>query len=160
MTTEIERKFLVKEKLDHIPIFGSELIIQGYLSADPGRTVRVRLQGSKGFMTVKGNSNESGTTRTEIEFEIEVEKAKELLLLCLPGNIVKTRHYCKVGVHVWEIDEFHNANTGLVLAEIELLHENEVFEIPNWVNQEVTGNVNYYNSVLREKEITNEEKYV
>lgn len=148
---EIERKFLLKA--GNLDAFKKEAqtatrITQGYLNTDPARTVRIRTKGDKGFLTIKGKSNESGTTRVEVEEEIAFAKAETLLKLCLPGIIDKTRYEVIIGKHTWEIDEFHGANTGLLLAEIELSHENEAFSIPSWIGPEVTGDKKYYNSYI------------
>ena len=145
---EIERKFLVNSEVYKQEAVKKTRITQGYLSTDPERTVRVRVKGKQGFLTIKGKSNESGTTRIEVEEEISVSKAETLLKLCLPGVIDKTRYEVKAGKHLWEIDEFYGANEGLTLAEIELKTENEAFSKPNWVEKEVTGDKKYYNSQL------------
>ncbi|BBB32656.1 adenylate cyclase [Thermotomaculum hydrothermale] len=145
MGKEIERKFLVK---GNFPKENGIRIIQGYLSSVPERTVRVRIKGDKGYLTVKGIGNESGASRFEWEIEIPVEDAKQLLNICEPGVIDKTRYRVKVGNHLFEIDEFYGDNEGLVIAEVELSDENEEFEKPEWLGEEVTGDVRYYNSML------------
>ncbi|WP_035669254.1 CYTH domain-containing protein [Flavobacterium sp. 83] len=145
---EIERKFLVKDDSFKKDAFTKNPIAQGYLSSVPERTVRVRIKGNKGFITIKGISNESGLSRFEWEKEIPVEEAKSLLLLCEQGVIDKTRFEVKVGNHVYEIDEFHGQNEGLIIAEIELGSENETFEKPSWLSDEVTYDKRYYNSYL------------
>lgn len=147
MAQEIERKFLVKG--DFKPFVQKETrIIQGYLSSIPERTVRVRTKGDKGFLTIKGIGNESGASRYEWETEISVEDAKNLLAICEPGVIDKTRYLVEVGKHTYEVDEFYGENDGLTVAEIELESEDEAFDKPEWLSQEVTGDVKYYNSML------------
>ena len=123
-------------------------IAQGYLSSVPGRTVRVRIKGNKGYLTIKGASNESGLSRFEWEKEIPLDEAIELLKLCEEGVIDKTRFEVKIGNHIFEIDEFYGENEGLIMAEIELKSETESFEIPKWLGKEVTDDKRYYNSYL------------
>lgn len=153
MAQEIERKFLVQG--DFLPYtVSSEHICQGYLSSVPERTVRVRIKGEKAFLTVKGAGNMSGTTRFEWEKEIPVDEARDLLSLCEPGVIDKTRYCVPAGMDesglplMFEVDVFHGANEGLVLAEIELPSEDAAFPRPAWLGKEVTGDVRYYNSWL------------
>lgn len=145
---EIERKFLVKDDTFKKEAFAQNHIAQGYLSSVPERTVRIRIKGNKGFLTIKGISNESGLSRFEWEKEIPVDEAKKLLLLCEKGVIDKTRFEVKAGNHVFEIDEFHDKNEGLIIAEIELKSETETFNKPNWLAEEVTNDKRYYNSYL------------
>ena len=147
MAQEIERKFLVKGdfKADS---FKATRITQGYLSSVPERTVRVRVKGEKGYITIKGKGNDSGASRYEWEKEILVDEVKELLKLCEPGIIDKTRYLVKAGEHTFEVDEFYGENEGLVMAEVELKDENENFIKPAWLGEEVTGDVKYYNSML------------
>lgn len=147
MPQEIERKFLVKGDFKS-QAFQAERLTQGYLSSVPERTVRVRIRGKRGYLTVKGKSAESGVSRYEWEKEIPCEEARELLLLCEPGVIDKTRYCVKVGNHLFEVDEFHGENEGLVVAEVELSAEDEVFESPDWLGKEVTGDLRYYNAML------------
>ncbi|MGJ8673802.1 CYTH domain-containing protein [Rubritalea sp.] len=147
MATEIERKFLVTSddwKADAKPTH----IVQGYLSSDPDRTVRVRIHNDKAFLTIKGRA--SGISRTEVEFNISIDHARELLPLCLTPPIEKTRHLLVIDSHTWEIDEFHGSNQGLIVAEIELSSENEAFEKPLWVGAEVSHDFRYANSHLSE----------
>ena len=146
--TEIERKFLVLSEAYKKEAFKATRIIQGFLNTDPERTVRVRVKGNKGVLTVKGLTSDKGTTRFEWETEIAKKDAEELLNLCETGIIDKIRHEVKVGNHVFEIDEFFGDNEGLVIAEIELKAEDEPFEKPNWLGEEVTANMRYYNSQL------------
>lgn len=147
-TLEIERKFLVRGDTYKKEAVKSTRITQGYLSTDPERTVRVRTKGAQGYLTIKGKSNNSGTTRVEVEEEIPLSKAQTLLTLCLPGVIDKTRYEITAGHHTWEIDEFYGDNQGLILAEIELQSETETFQKPDWIGKEVTGDNKYYNSQL------------
>ena len=145
---EIERKFLVKSETFKQQATSQTRIVQGFLNTDPERTVRVRIRGEKGFLTVKGASNESGTTRFEWETEISVAEAANLIDLCEAGILEKVRFEVPLGKHTFEVDEFLGENKGLILAEVELSHEDERFERPDWLGQEVTGQVQYYNSQL------------
>ncbi|HQF47939.1 MAG TPA: CYTH domain-containing protein [Flavobacterium alvei] len=145
---EIERKFLVTSEAYKKEAFTQNRIAQGYLSSIPERTVRVRIKGEKGFLTIKGASNKSGLSRFEWEKEIPVDEAKELLKLCEKGVIDKTRFEVKIGKHVFEVDEFYGENEGLIMAEIELNSESEIFEKPSWLGKEVTNDNRYYNSYL------------
>lgn len=147
MATEIERKFLVSGDFTAGEL-SSERILQGYICSRPGRTVRVRLYGEKGFLTIKGPSSDNGLSRYEFEQPIPAADAKALFRLCEPGTIDKTRHRVKVGRHIWEVDVFHGENEGLVLAEIELQSAGEAYELPAWAGKEVTGDRRYYNSML------------
>ena len=147
MAQEIERKFLVKGKFKP-EVFKSTRITQGYLSSVPERTVRVRIKGEQGFLTIKGKGNHSGISRYESEKEIPLNEAEELLQLCEPGVIDKTRYLVKAGEHTFEVDEFHGENEGLIMAEIELKTENENFIKPAWLDKEVTGDDRYYNAML------------
>ncbi|MDR2956097.1 MAG: CYTH domain-containing protein [Prevotella sp.] len=148
MPFEIERKFLVTGDSFKQEAHKSERIAQGYLSSVAERTVRIRIKGAKGYITIKGISNETGTSRYEWEKEIPVKDAEELLKLCEPGVIEKIRHYIAYGNHTFEVDEFHGNNEGLILAEVELSDENEPYERPEWLGKEVTGDKLYYNSFL------------
>jgi adenylate cyclase len=145
---EIERKFLVTSDVFKSEAFAQNRIKQGYLSSVPERTVRVRIKGNKGFLTIKGISNEAGLSRFEWEKEIPVDEAEKLLLLCESGVIDKTRFEVKSGNHIVEIDEFYGENEGLIMAEIELQSESESFEKPIWLGEEVTNDKRYYNSYL------------
>jgi CYTH domain-containing protein len=147
MILEIERKFLVKAEFKHLAVT-SELIKQGYLSTDHERTVRVRIAGNKGYITIKGKTSENGITRPEFEIEIDVEDADKLLALCVDYIIVKTRYYIPNDRHTFVVDVFEELNKGLVIAEIELTHEDEFFIKPNWLGEEVTGKKEYYNTSL------------
>mgnify|MGYP001002203503 CR=1 FL=1 len=145
---EIEHKFLVKNNSFKTLAKAKKKIAQGYLNTNPERTVRVRIANEKGFLTIKGKGNETGVTRFEWEKEIPVEEAKSLLELCEKGVIEKTRFEIPVGKHLFEVDEFYGENEGLIIAEIELLDENEAFEKPDWLGEEVTNNERYYNAYL------------
>lgn len=145
---EIERKFLVKDDSFKTAAFKQNRIAQGYLSSVPERTVRVRIKADKGFLTIKGITNETGMSRFEWEKEIPADEARSLLQLCEKGVIEKTRYEVKVGQHIYEVDEFYGENEGLTIAEIELQSETENFEKPNWLGQEVTNDKRYYNSNL------------
>lgn len=128
--------------------FKATRITQGYLSSVPERTVRVRVKGDKGFITIKGIGNASGASRFEWEKEIPVEDVKALLEICEPGVIDKTRYLVEAGEHTYEVDEFYGDNEGLTVAEVELSDENEAFDKPSWLGEEVTGDAKYYNSML------------
>lgn len=144
---EIERKFLVSGDFSK-DIVSSSRIVQGYICSEKGRTVRIRIRGEKGFLTIKGPSYNAGLSRYEFELEIPFADAEELMKLCEPTIISKVRYLANVGNHVWEIDVFHGKNEGLVVAEIELASEDETFERPCWLGDEVTGDRRYYNSML------------
>jgi adenylate cyclase len=152
---EIERKFLVTSDAFKKESFAQNRIAQGYLSSNPERTVRVRVKGNKGYLTIKGASNESGMSRFEWEKEIPVTEAEKLLLLCERGIIDKTRFEVKVSNHVFEIDEFYGGNQGLIIAEIELSSENESFVKPVWLGEEVTTDSRFYNAYLSKNPFKN-----
>lgn len=145
---EIERKFLVKTEEFKKSSFAKNEIAQGYLNSDPERTVRIRIKGNQGYLTIKGKGNETGMSRLEWEKEISVDEAKMLLNLCESGVISKTRYEVPLGNHVYEVDVFFGENEGLIVAEIELQSEEEAFEKPDWLGEEVTNNEKYYNSYL------------
>ena len=144
MGVEIERKFKVAD--DFRPTGVGIPMAQGYLSRDPKRTVRIRIAGMQGYLTIKGETH--GAARLEYEYEIPAEEARELLALCEQPLVEKTRYRETVAGHVWEVDVFHGANAGLVVAEIELASEAENFPLPTWAGAEVTGEKRYYNSAL------------
>lgn len=152
---EIERKFLVLSEAYKEEAFQQTRIIQGFLNTDPHRTVRIRLKGEQGFVTIKGISNESGTSRLEWEKEISSEEAKMLLSICETGVIDKIRYEIKKGPHIFEVDEFFEENEGLIIAEIELTSEKETFEKPSWLGKEVTGITKYYNSQISKNPFKN-----
>ena len=148
MAQEIERKFLVKADFRSWVIKETR-ITQGYLSSVPERTVRARIKGDKGFLTIKGIGSESGASRFEWEREISLEEANSLLEICEPGVIDKTRFIVpeESGLK-FEVDEFYGDNEGLIVAEIELPSEDHPFKKPDWLGEEVTGDVRYFNSML------------
>ena len=148
MAQEIERKFLVKDSSFKELAFSSSRIAQGYICSSRGRTVRVRIRDEKGYLTIKGPAGENGLSRYEWEKEIPLDEAQELMRLCEPGMIDKTRYLVQSGNHVFEVDEFYGENEGLVVAEVELSSENESFEKPDFIGEEVTGIAKYYNSFL------------
>jgi len=147
MAQEIEKKFLIKG--DFKPSVSKQMrITQGYLSSVPERTVRVRVKGDKGFITIKGIGNKSGASRYEWEKEIPVSEVNELLEICEPGVIDKTRYQVNHDGLTFEVDEFYGDNEGLTVAEVELSSEDQQFTKPEWLGEEVTGDVKYYNSML------------
>jgi adenylate cyclase len=142
---EIERKFLPAG--DGWRALGQPLLLrQGYLSSDPARVVRVRVEGEQAYMTVKGRS--VGATRGEWEYPIPLADANELLALCAQPLVEKYRRRIEFAGKVWEVDEFLGANQGLVVAEIELDAEDQPFDKPDWIGAEVTHDKRYYNSNL------------
>ena len=147
MAQEIEKKFLVAGEFKESAKKATR-ITQGYLSSVPERTVRVRVKGDKGYITVKGIGNDSGASRFEWEKEIPVEDVRDLLKICEPGVIDKTRYLVDCDGHTFEVDEFYGDNEGLVVAEVELGDEDEAFTRPSWLGEEVTGDKKYYNSML------------
>lgn len=147
MAIEIERKFLVKgdyksEATSH------SLYRQGYLSSNPDCSIRIRIAGEKGYITIKGKSNEKGMSRYEWEKEIPKHEADELFRFCISGIIEKVRYLVPFDGFIFEVDEFHGSNEGLTIAEIELKSEEEKFSNPSWLGKEVTGIRKYYNSSL------------
>ncbi|WP_158974796.1 CYTH domain-containing protein [Cellulophaga sp. L1A9] len=145
---EIERKFLVLSD-DYKKEASTKIrIVQGFLNTAPERTVRVRIKGELGFLTVKGKGNDTGVSRFEWEKEIAVSEAEALLKIAEPGSIDKFRYEVQVGKHTFEVDEFFGENEGLTVAEVELNSEGEVFEKPVWLGEEVSGITKYYNSQL------------
>ena len=147
MPREIERKFLVTGEYKS-QAFAHSRIVQGYICSARGCTVRVRLRDGRGYLTIKGASDAAGMSRYEWEKEISREEAEELMKLCEEGVIDKTRYLVQSGKHVFEVDEFYGDNEGLVIAEVELASEDETFEKPDFIGQEVTGDIRYYNSQL------------
>jgi adenylate cyclase len=148
MNLEIERKFLVINNDFIKDSFQKKYIQQGYLNSNKNRAVRVRIIDNKAYLTIKGISDESGTTRYEWEKEISSLDAKELMQICEKGVIEKYRYYHKVGNHTFEIDEFLGNNEGLIIAEVELNNKNESYLRPTYLGKEVTGDEKYYNSSL------------
>lgn len=148
---EIERKFLVTSQQFKTEAIRKTHIKQGFLNTDKARTVRVRLKGDSGFITVKGPSTDGGLSRFEWEKEISKADAEALLQVCETGMIDKIRYEIEVGNHLFEVDEFFGDNTGLIVAEVELSHPTEIFKKPTWLGEEVTGDAKYYNSQLSKK---------
>lgn len=148
---EIERKFLVKNTDFIAQATEKKQIVQGYLNTDKERTIRVRISGNQAFLTIKGISNTSGTTRFEWEKEISVAEAQSLLPLCEPFPIEKVRYKVPFSGVVFEVDVFENNHKGLIIAEVELQSETQFFEKPNWLAEEVTGKTEFYNSYLSKK---------
>jgi adenylate cyclase len=147
MATETERKFLVNGEFRHLAV--SEVnMTQSYLSVNPGKTVRIRIAGQNAWLTIKSSINGKSFAKNEWEFSIPLADAMEMLNICVPGKIVKTRYLIPSGGHTFEVDVFHDKNEGLVIAEIELSSEDEIFLKPDWLGKEVTGNPAYYNSNL------------
>lgn len=144
---EIERKFLVVGEFKD-KAYACSHIEQGYISSGNGRTVRVRIREDKGFLTIKGPSDEAGLARFEWEKEIPVDEAIQLMNICMPGRIIKDRYLVHNGKHTIEVDEFFGENQGLVMAEIELESEDEEYLRPDFLGKEVTGDRKYYNSHL------------
>lgn len=149
MAYEIERKFLVRGEFKS-KSFKEYIIKQGYLASSENGVVRIRVKGSEAFITIKSSVYEGDITRNEWEYSIPLNEAEEMLRLCQGAIIDKTRYNISVGEHIFEVDEFYGENDGLILAEVELSSENESFEVPDWLGDEVTGDVRYYNSYLAE----------
>jgi len=145
---EIEHKFLVSGPYKHLATDISH-IVQGYLSDDPERTVRIRIRDDEAFITIKGPSSSDGLSRLEWEQPIPLDQARQLLTLCLPGTIDKHRHIVPYEGHRWEVDEFHGHLEGLTLAELEVPSADTEFVAPPFLGPEVTGDPRYYNSQLR-----------
>ncbi len=152
---EIERKFLVTSTDYRKHAIARNFIAQGYLNSDPERTVRIRIKGEIGFITIKGKANEAMTTRFEWETEISLAEAKPMLEMCESGRIEKMRYEVRCGKHIFEIDEFEGENSGLIVAEIELSDENEAFQKPEWLGAEVTADARYYNASLSKNPYSN-----
>jgi len=148
MAIEIERKFLVTGDYKSQAVSHSR-IVQGYICSERGRTVRVRLRGDCGYLTIKGPSLNGGLSRYEFEKQITQDEALSLLRICEPGIVDKVRWLVPVGKHIFEVDEFLGDNAGLVVAEVELSSEDEDYERPDFIGKEVTGDRRYYNSNLR-----------
>lgn len=153
MAQEIERKFLVSGEFKSLAT-KALTIKQGYLCANAGRTVRVRVRDNQGFLTIKSRSDAAGLSRFEWEKEISAQDAESLLLLCEPGIVDKTRYLVDFAGHTFEVDEFHGENQGLVMAELELVSEDEPYQRPEWLGEEVTGDRRYYNAYLSKHPFT------
>ncbi len=147
MATETERKFLVKGEFRHLAIREIK-IMQSYLSIDSGKTIRIRIADDKAFLTIKTRPEANSITRNEWEVQIPIKDAEEIMSICLPGRVVKTRYLVPAGGHTFEIDVFHDKNEGLIIAELELTSDDEIFDKPEWLGQEVTGLPQYYNANL------------
>ena len=149
MALEIERKFLVLDDSYKHEAFSKSHILQGYICSGRGRTVRIRIRDDRAYITIKGPSLDGGLSRYEFEQEIPLDDARQLMKLCEPGTIDKTRWLVKSGRHTFEVDEFFGDNEGLVMAEVELAYEDEPYEKPDFIGKEVTGDRRYYNGHLR-----------
>lgn len=147
MGLETERKFLVKGEFKHLAVKKTE-ITQTYLSIDPDKTIRIRITDDIAFLTIKSRIIPGTITRSEWEFQIALAEAIEILQICLPGKVIKSRYLIPYGYHTFEVDVFHGHNEGLIIAEIELSSDDEKFEKPEWLGDEVTGVPEYYNSNL------------
>lgn len=152
MGIEIERKFLVRN-MDWRTLGVPVHYAQGYLVADGERTVRVRVAGNNGFLTIKGRS--AGFSRLEFEYRIPYDEALEILKLCAIPVIEKYRSRILFAGKIWEVDEFEGENKGLIIAEIELKSEDEIFSVPGWIGEEVTGDPRFYNSLLAQNPFKN-----
>jgi len=150
MPKEIERKFLVRKDLWYaLPKSPGEEIQQGYLLAEPGLVIRIRIRGNNGFLTIKGITHKM--TRDEYEYPVPVDQAEELYELYARSRVEKIRYTMEFKGNTWEVDEFFGENNGLILAEIELTSEDQEFSRPPWLGEEVTSDNRYYNSYLAEK---------
>ncbi len=147
MAKETERKFLVTGEFRQV-VKKSINIVQRYLSIDRDKTIRIRIADDRAYLTVKGRPSGNSITRNEWEVEIPVKDARAMMLICLPGKIVKTRYLVPNGKHTIEVDVFHDKNEGLIIAEIELNDQDEYFDKPEWLGKEVTGIPEYYNANL------------
>ncbi|MGC1391118.1 MAG: CYTH domain-containing protein [Bacteroidales bacterium] len=147
MATETERKFLVKSEFRHLA-FKEIKIFQSYLTIDAEKTIRLRIADDKAFLTVKSRPHKNSITRNEWEVQIPVTDAEGMMGICIPGRIVKTRYLIQSGKHIFEVDVFHEKNEGLIIAEIELGSDDELFDKPSWLGEEVTGIPQYYNANL------------
>ena len=147
MGKEIERKFLVKGPFRHLAVREIN-VIQTYLSIDEQKVIRLRIADEKAYLTIKGRAVENSISHGEWEFQIPVQDCLEMMKVCLPGKIVKTRYLVPEGQHIFEVDIFHDKNEGLIIAELELQSETEQFVRPSWLGDEVTGSPEYYNASL------------
>ena len=147
MGVEIERKFLIRDESWRSQAERSVKMRQGYLTSDARCSVRVRLAGERGFLNVK--SGTLGIRRSEFEYPIPAAEAEEMLdTLCEQPLLEKTRHFVRHGQHLWEIDEFAGDNAGLIVAEVELRRPDEAFARPDWLGEDVSHDIRYYNSQL------------
>ena len=147
MGKEIERKFLVKGEFMHLAIKEIK-ILQSYMSIDIDKTIRLRIADDKAFISIKSRIQSNSIIRNEWEIPVPVSAALEMMKICLPGKIIKTRYLVPFGRHIYEVDVFHDKNEGLIIAELELFSETEQFEKPEWLGEEVTGKPEYYNANL------------
>jgi adenylate cyclase len=147
MGKETERKFLVKGEFRHLAVRNYD-ILQRYLSIDPQKTIRLRLAGNTALLTIKGRPEKNSISRGEWEIPLSSDDAGEIMELCLPGKILKTRYLVPYSRHTYEVDVFHDKNDGLIIAELELSSEDEEYEKPDWLGEEVTGRPEYYNAYL------------
>lgn len=147
MAYEIEHKYLVVNDSFRELATGKVKIRQGYLNRNPDRTVRVRTMGKKGYLTVKSRNH--GAKRLEFEYEIPDHEAEEILKLAEPGIVEKTRWIVPFGGLVWEVDEFHGSQKGVIVAEVEIPEDDHTYEKPPFIGQDITGNPDYYNSNLK-----------
>jgi adenylate cyclase len=153
MATEIERKFLLASEAWRDEVSDSLVMVQGYLQRGAQTAIRVRIQGQDARLNIKHTTD--GISRLEYEYPVPIDDARELLdRVALRPLIDKTRHHVRRGPHLWEIDEFHGENAGLVVAEIELSHPDEPFERPVWLGDEVSTDRRYFNSSLSERPYT------
>ncbi len=148
MATETERKFLVRNDSYKTLAYDKSTVRQGYIYSGNGKTVRIRIRDEKGYITIKGTPAQGGLTRYEWEKEIPLHEAEELMLLCESGRVEKTRYLVANGDTTVEVDEFFGENEGLVIAEIELPSEDAPYHKPDFLGEEVTGIVRYYNAYL------------
>lgn len=158
MALEIERKYLVLDSSYKHEAYSSSHIRQGYICSERGRSVRIRIRDEHAYLTIKGPSLDGGLSRYEFEQQIPFDDAQKLMSLCEPGIIDKTRWLVRSGEHIFEVDEFHADNDGLVVAEVELNDPTETPLLPHFIGQEVTGDRRYYNSQLRRHPYTQWDK--
>jgi adenylate cyclase len=152
MAIEIERKFIVNKELwRKIDKPAGNAFVQGYIHSDENKTIRIRTANKKGFITIKGKSRADGLSRAEFEYEIPESDALELLNSFTDKTIKKIRYNIPFEGFVWEVDVFEGNNSGLIMAEIELPSEGQTFIKPDWIDQEVTGDIRFYNSNLIDK---------
>ena len=147
MAYEIEHKYLVIDDSFRAMAIGKVKICQGYLNRNPDRTVRVRTMGENGFLTVKSRNH--GAKRLEFEYEIPGSDAEEILKLAEPGIVKKTRYFVPFGGLVWEVDEFHGSQEGVIVAEVEIPDDGHIYEKPPFIGEDITGNPAYYNSNMK-----------
>lgn len=146
MAIEIERKYLLASEQWRAEVSRSQRMAQAYFANTETASMRVRIAGERAWLNIKGMT--IGASRPEYEYEIPLADAEEQLTLCMPGQIDKTRHYVERDGLVWEIDEFHGDNSGLIVAEVELESEEQSITKPDWLGSEVTGDARYYNVML------------